>query len=268
MKRKSFLKPDKPSHPTDQSSPLPLIDDSTALDDFGQQITSAWGNTVGNIVRTGELLIRAKKELGHGKWLELFDNHKAPFSERTAQRLMAIARHPVLSNPTHASHLPASWATLYELTTIADQALEQLLAESRIDGDTTREDVKEIKAKLKDLGLFDFSALNHSLQLLDTFRTSDMWAANDDLLVVLMGGPSTKQVKQLMVLADWIQRLSDCAQRQLEEDEESRQQRQQEAWGIQEEAERKRYETQSQRLGDDDEAWDTELTDWDYLKSK
>jgi hypothetical protein len=39
-----------------------------------------------------------------------------PFNERTAQRLMKIAEHPVLTNTTHESHLPTSWTTLYELS--------------------------------------------------------------------------------------------------------------------------------------------------------
>jgi hypothetical protein len=36
-----------------------------------------------------------------------------PFNERTAERLMKIAGHPVLTN---TSHLPTSWTTLYELS--------------------------------------------------------------------------------------------------------------------------------------------------------
>jgi hypothetical protein len=32
-----------------------------------------------------------------------------PFNERTAQRLMKISEHPVLTNTTHESHLPTSW---------------------------------------------------------------------------------------------------------------------------------------------------------------
>ena len=39
-----------------------------------------------------------------------------PFGDRTARRLMAIARDPRISNRTHASLLPPSWMTLFELT--------------------------------------------------------------------------------------------------------------------------------------------------------
>ena len=39
-----------------------------------------------------------------------------PFGEDTAERLMAIVRHPVISNSAYARNLPAPWMTLYELT--------------------------------------------------------------------------------------------------------------------------------------------------------
>jgi hypothetical protein len=60
------------------------------------------------------LLIEAKGKVEHGDWLKLVE--ELPFGERRAQRLMEIARHPILSNPTHGSFLPPSWRTLYELS--------------------------------------------------------------------------------------------------------------------------------------------------------
>ena len=41
-----------------------------------------------------------------------------PFNERTAERLIKIAKHPVLTDPTHlmSSILPTAWTTLYELS--------------------------------------------------------------------------------------------------------------------------------------------------------
>jgi hypothetical protein len=47
-----------------------------------------------------------------------------PFNERTAQRLMKISEHPVLTNTTHESHLPTSWTTLYELSKASPALLE------------------------------------------------------------------------------------------------------------------------------------------------
>ena len=39
-----------------------------------------------------------------------------PFGRRSAQMLMKVAQSPVLANTKHASLLPASWYTLYELS--------------------------------------------------------------------------------------------------------------------------------------------------------
>ena len=46
--------------------------------------------------------------------------HDLPFKERTAERLMAIARDPRIK-ATHVSLLPASWGTLYEITRLTDK---------------------------------------------------------------------------------------------------------------------------------------------------
>src|SRR5690242_534661 len=42
----------------------------------------------------------------------------------TARRLMAVAQHPVIAKGTHASLLPPSWTTLYELTRLPVRPVE------------------------------------------------------------------------------------------------------------------------------------------------
>ena len=73
-------------------------------------VTEAWQGAVESIVETGRRLAEAKIRVGHGNWLPTVD--LLPFSDRTAQMLMAISKHPDISNPHHGSHLPASWRTL------------------------------------------------------------------------------------------------------------------------------------------------------------
>jgi hypothetical protein len=55
-----------------------------------------------------------------------------PFNERTAQRLMKISEHPVLTNTTHESHLPTSWTTLYELSKASPALLEAKISTGTI----------------------------------------------------------------------------------------------------------------------------------------
>ena len=109
---------------------------------YSDRITAAWQRALASIIETGKLLVEAKSKVDHGDWLKLVE--ELPFSDRTAQRLMEIARHPVLSNPTHASVLPPSWYTLYELSQIDNQVLLARIEDHTINPEMQRKDVKAI----------------------------------------------------------------------------------------------------------------------------
>ena len=88
---------------------------------WARQISAAWRASIEAIFECGRLLIAAKDALDHGEFTKMVERD-LPFGKRTAQRLMAIARDTRLTNPTHASLLPQSWMTLYELTRLSDDA--------------------------------------------------------------------------------------------------------------------------------------------------
>jgi hypothetical protein len=88
---------------------------------YATKIAAAWRKTTESVLETGRLLNEAKAKVEHGDWLTLCQ--VLPFGEDTAQRLMAIARHPVISNTEHVRYLPPSWGTLYQLTKVSDKAL-------------------------------------------------------------------------------------------------------------------------------------------------
>jgi Protein of unknown function (DUF3102) len=96
-------------------------------------IAAAWRRGVESIIQTGQRLIEAKEDpdLPHGEFTAMIES-ELPFGPRTAERLMAIARNPVLSNPTHVSVLPPSWGTLYELTKLDDELLLQKIEAGEI----------------------------------------------------------------------------------------------------------------------------------------
>ena len=96
-----------------------LVYDAAA--DFADQIVDAWRSTTEGIFRIGELLLEAKQKLDHGTFEEMVEA-ALPFGPRTARRLMAVARDGRLR--THASVLPPSWYTLYELTRLSNDLLE------------------------------------------------------------------------------------------------------------------------------------------------
>ena len=92
--------------------------------DFAREIRSAWQRSVEGIIETGRLLVEAKSALAHGAWIELV-GRELPFAVDTASRLMAIARHPRLSNSDHDRNLPPSWQTLYQISRIPDDQWER-----------------------------------------------------------------------------------------------------------------------------------------------
>jgi hypothetical protein len=100
------------------------------------RICRVWQMCVENIIETGRLLIAAKQELEHGQFESMLRGN-LPFGPDTAQRLMVIARHPILSNAAHARLLPPSWMTLYELTKLDDKLGDGALQKKIKDGSIT-----------------------------------------------------------------------------------------------------------------------------------
>jgi hypothetical protein len=95
----------------------------------------------------GKKLLAAKEgpdRLPHGEFLKMIERD-LPFGKRKAQRLMEIARHPVLSNTTHGSYLPSSWRTLSELAQLSEEELEQAVTSGAINPDMTREQARSIR---------------------------------------------------------------------------------------------------------------------------
>jgi hypothetical protein len=100
-------------------------------------------NAAEHVIEAGRDLIDAKAELGHGKFERMVVEHLR-CSLRTAEMLMKIARDPVLSNPKHASLLPAAWTTLYELQKLPPFILERKFADGSITPGLQRKDVRKL----------------------------------------------------------------------------------------------------------------------------
>jgi N6-adenosine-specific RNA methylase IME4 len=115
---------------------------------WAEQINAAWNKSLGSIFDCGRLIIAAKDSLEHGQFEAMVDNELS-FGPRTAQRLMSVYQDKRLSNTTHASLLPASWGTLYELTKLSDKQYEEALNEGIICPDMQRADVTGILNKAK-----------------------------------------------------------------------------------------------------------------------
>jgi hypothetical protein len=150
-------------------------------------MSASWQKQVESIFETGRRCAAAKEELMrfHGAWTRLFDADnldRPPFGQRTADRLIDIARHRVLSNPTHVSALPASWGTLYRLTQLPEQAIKGLIADGTINPELERSQVDTIQEKLAELVVFQYGKLSESLGICAEF--ADYWPDAKQLLDV------------------------------------------------------------------------------------
>ena len=107
-------------------------------------IGNCWHHAVEGVIETGRMLIDAQDNLEHGEFLPMVKND-LPFGEDTAQRLMALARHPVISNAAHARHLPPHWMTLFEMTRLPPKEVADRIANGTINNKTTRKQVRDLR---------------------------------------------------------------------------------------------------------------------------
>jgi hypothetical protein len=113
---------------------------------YQTSIKAAWQKAVISIVETGRLAQKIKDEVPYGEFGRLFEGPHKPFSYRTARMLMEVADHKIISDVKHASHLPASWYSLYLLTRIPDddERLEVLIENKTVHAGLHRTEVEAI----------------------------------------------------------------------------------------------------------------------------
>lgn len=115
-----------------------------SVGDYAGQITTAWQSSIESILKTGHLLIDAKKKLKRGDFGKMVEND-LPFGPNTAQRLMKVAGNRLLTNTAHAPLLPASWMTLYELSKLPDDEFKARIEDGSINPEMQRKDAKLMK---------------------------------------------------------------------------------------------------------------------------
>jgi hypothetical protein len=118
------------------------------IDEWAQIIRADIRRSVEGIIAAGRNLVEARNEVGHGEWLPLLKH--IGIGERTAQRLMFIANNLRLANPTHVSHLPPSWGTVYELVKLLPpDVLEAKIIDGTITPEITRAEIARLKGRPK-----------------------------------------------------------------------------------------------------------------------
>jgi hypothetical protein len=123
-------------------APIAPIPSRHDINELAREIAVAWQKSIAAILETGRLLRKAKESLKHGDWLTMVSC--LPFKTNTAERLIKISSHPILSNSAHAPNLPPSWMTLYELTKISEADLIARIKDGTINAKMERRNVAEL----------------------------------------------------------------------------------------------------------------------------
>jgi hypothetical protein len=135
----------------------------------GLAIAACWNKLVAGIVETGRMLIGAKEQFT-GEFHALIERC-CPFGVRTAQRLMAIASDPVLSDATHGSRLPPSWRTLWVLTQIPDEQKLAMLKMGLIHPEMERRDAEALLERARCHEVFFYQNLQDALDALTAIKS-------------------------------------------------------------------------------------------------
>ena len=112
-------------------------------EEWAEQITAHWRKSIEAVIATGNELLAAKSALQHGEWLLMVDG-MLPFSSRTAQALMQIARNPVIADQRNHDVLPQSWGTLVELARLDTSYLSTAISDGKITADISRSKVHKL----------------------------------------------------------------------------------------------------------------------------
>jgi hypothetical protein len=114
---------------------------------WAKRIHGSWQKAVESIIETGKLLLEAKADLPHGEFTNMI-NERLPFGPRTAEMLMKVAEHPVISDPNQWFAFPPSWRTLSELALLPPKIVKERIADHTINPEMRRIDVARLKPGL------------------------------------------------------------------------------------------------------------------------
>jgi hypothetical protein len=105
---------------------------------WADRINSAWQSSIDGIFEAGRLVAKAKAELAPSDFDDLIEK-RLRFSASVARRLIIVAADERLR--AHVHILPPHWSTIYELTKLEDDELDQGVKDGTIRPDMERKDV-------------------------------------------------------------------------------------------------------------------------------
>jgi hypothetical protein len=190
---------------------------------WAEQISARWQDAAQAIIDVGRLLIEAKAALDHGQWGEMFRAKHVPFSQSTANKLMAIADHKVLTDSEHVPNLPPSWGTLYELSHIPEPDLREMLSDGYINCETPRAEARRLANKVRWEGYYIYGRVPAALGALMRL-VREKWPDPDKMKHGALGRMLDSALwhyndKELSNLIAWLTKLRAALQKQDEQEQ-------------------------------------------------
>jgi hypothetical protein len=145
----------------DEDEDLSNVPLSDAANKWALKITAAWQSLVNAPFEVGRMLNESKDDpaVKHGQWLKMFKENGGtiPVAIRKAQKFMAIAKHPILSKASNLTLLPSAWNTLYALTELPDELLEEMISDGTLNPDIELSEVEEIEERAREEGSYRYA---------------------------------------------------------------------------------------------------------------
>ncbi len=91
--------------------------------DYVQEISRLWKDAQNSFLTIGRYLVQAAERLEHGEYQAMVDN-ELPFGYQVSYQLRKVAE-AIDGKRLVIDELPSSYATIYQLTTLSDEQLEE-----------------------------------------------------------------------------------------------------------------------------------------------
>ncbi len=108
---------------------------------WAQRIGRRYRLTVAGFIKTGKMLLEARARLGYRRWGQMFEDGMVTkpldFGLPVAEKLMAIARNPILENSANWQKFSAAVSTLYELSRLPQEVLTAAMHAGKVTAKTT-----------------------------------------------------------------------------------------------------------------------------------
>ena len=109
---------------------------------WAEAINAEWRKTAAGFIRTGQLLLEAKRSLRAGDWKKLLE--ELDVDERKVQKLVRVAKNPIISKASNLTLLPPSLSTLDTLGQLDQTHLTKFIKKGDIHANMDNDDAKEL----------------------------------------------------------------------------------------------------------------------------